>query len=138
MRIRGATRAIPRRVLVGAGLVLAVILGIAFVSTAVEAYRLRTWRDELVVEIAEMERERDTLEQELRKRDSVAWVDEQLRQAGLVPPGVVRVVAMPAQSESAAEEGPSEAESPQGAFGGGLFDNPHWEGWMNLIFGFDQ
>jgi len=115
---------------------------VAFTAKAVDAWRLRTWRDELQGEITAMQRERDALRRELDRRQTYAWVDEQLRDAGLVPEGVVSVMAVPASpaATEGAEAAPrSEVPAVPGVpvGGGGAFDNPNWEAWQQLIWGFD-
>ena len=40
-----------------------------------DAYRLRAWRDRLQVEIVAMERERAALQEELRRRQTMTWLD---------------------------------------------------------------
>ena len=108
----GSTRSHPvasHRVAIIVGASLVVWFVVAFTAKAVDAWRLRTWRDELQQEITAMQRERDTLRRELDRRQTYAWVDEQLRDAGLVPEGVVSVMAVPATP--AATEGAEAAPS---------------------------
>ncbi len=121
---------------------LALYFAVAFGARALDAYRLRAWRDRLLVEIGEMERQRDALQHEVERREGLAWVDERLRDAGLAPPGVVSVIALPATPAPTPEPAvepwatpePEEAASEEGT---ALFSNPYWEAWMGAIRGFD-
>ncbi|NLD43404.1 MAG: hypothetical protein GX657_07915 [Chloroflexi bacterium] len=123
------------------GATLALWFVIAFTSKAIDAYRLRSWRDRLAVEMQQMERERDALRAELERRQTYGWVDERLRDAGLVPDGVVGVIAVavapaPTVAAPTGVEGPAEPPARETA-SGGLFDNANWEAWQRLIWGFD-
>ena len=123
------------------GSALALWFVVAFATKAVDAYRLRAWRDRLAVDIQEMEREREALRAELERRQTYTWVDERLRDAGMVPEGVVSVIAVPVVPVPEGGAAPTEegATRPVAEWrtGGGLFDNPHWEAWQRLIWGFD-
>ncbi len=131
------------RVAIIVGSTLALWFVVAFTTKAVDAYRLRTWRDQLQGEIVAMERERDELRLELARRQTWAWVDERLRDAGMVPEGVVSVIAVPiseatpASAEAAPAEGALSAAG-DGSTGGSAFDNANWEAWQRLIWGFDS
>jgi hypothetical protein len=122
---------------------LALFFMVAFATNSVDAYRLRAWRDRLGDEIAEMERERLDLEQEVRRRQSPAWIDQVLRDSGWVPPDVVSVIAIPVQGSAPAVGGdaatstdePARAVAP--ALSGDVFDNENWRAWQGLIWGFD-
>lgn len=134
MGIARAYRITPRRIVGALAVGLTLFFVVAFGTKALDAYRLRAWRDRLQGEIAALERERDGLKEELRRRQSMAWVDEQLREAGLVPPGVVSVVAVHAGPDleatpAAPSREPAAAEPTRTA----LFDNPHWDAWWRLI-----
>jgi len=130
----------PTQVLIILGATLALFLVVAFSSKAVEAHRLRQWQAELESEIAAMERERDAVAQELERRQNVSWLDERLRQAGLVPAGVVSVIPVPVVEEPVESTmgGVSEASVDEPAERTAFFDNPRWEAWVRLIFGFDE
>ena len=130
----------PSQIAVIIGATLALYLVMAFASKAVEAHRLRRWQDELEGEIASMERERDDLVQELDRRQSVAWLDERLREAGMVPSGVVSVIAVPVADEQPATGAEVAADSigDEPVERTAFFDNPRWEAWLRLIFGFDD
>jgi len=126
------------------GSTVALLFVVAFVTRAMDAYRLRAWRDRLQVEIQDLEREREALRAELERRQTYAWVDEQLRDMGMVPEGVVSVIAIPAGPEAAAGapvgEDPAARPTPSPrtvAEEGGWFRNAHWEAWQRLIRGFD-
>jgi len=139
MGIRRKYRVTPRRVVGVLAVTLALFFAVAFATKALDAYRLRAWRDRLQVEIVEMERERAALQDELRRRQTMAWLDECLREAGLVPEGVVSVVAVPVEAGegatvAATDTGPGPAEPKRTA----PFDNPHWDAWRGLIWGLDR
>jgi hypothetical protein len=125
------------------GSTLALLFVVAFVTRAMDAYRLRAWRDRLRVEIEDLQREREALYAELERRQTYAWVDEQLRDMGMVPEGVVSVIAVPAGPEpdpgAPVGEDPAARPTPpaQEAGEGGWFRNAHWEAWQRLIWGFD-
>ena len=116
---------------------LALFFLVAFAIKSVDAYRLRSWRDQLQSEIADMERQRDELQRELERRQSASWVEQVLRDAGKLPEGVVAVVPVPltpspmptamATPEPPAPAGPDRL----------LFDNPNWTAWKGLIWEFD-
>ncbi len=118
-------------------LVLIVFFIVAFASKAVETYRLRTWLHDMEQEIAAMEREYAALTLEKQRRESDAWIDQALKEAGRVPPGVlvVRVVT----PEAAPKPEPREIvpglvpRLPEAGEIGPLFDNPNWKAWMDLI-----
>lgn len=110
---------------------------IAFATKALDAHRLRTWRDRLQGEIAAMEQERQLLEAELARRRSPAWLEEALRDAGLVGEkmvGVVLVTTTPLPQVSATPA-PVATPLPSAASPGALFANPNWEAWMRLLWG---
>ena len=116
---------------------LSLFFMISFAAESVEAYRLRQWRDQLTAELAQMERDRLALQEELARRQSPAWKAEALIGAGWLPPNEVRV----AYATEAAASVASAASEPQpqtsSAEGGVLFDNPNWSAWRQLLRGFD-
>ena len=137
---RSASRAISVAQVAGiVAFTLALFFVIAFATKSVEAYRLRSWRDRLHGEIAEMHRQRQELEEEVTRRQSMAWVDEALRDAGWVAKGVVAVMAIPA-SPVAGGEPAATSERPVAppARVDEFFDNRNWEAWRRLIWGFDD
>jgi hypothetical protein len=130
-------------------LVLIVFFVGAFASKAVETYRLRMWLSDMEQEIAAMERQRESLELELQRRESKAWIDQALKETGRVPPDVlvVRVMpsdaAAPAQAEAAALAPTRPAFSTpaldlaEDGLSGPLFGNPNWKAWMALFLNRD-
>jgi len=118
---------------------LALFFVIAFVGKSLEAYRLRRWRDSVRVEIASMVRQRDELEQQVRRRQSDAWVEEVLRDAGQISDGLVRVVAVTFTPHPvvSATPGALPAATPAPAAPPSLFQNQNWRAWQRLIWGFD-
>ena len=130
------------RVVAVVGSTLALLFVVAFTSKALDAYRLRAWRDRLQVEIQDLEREREELQAELDRRQTYAWVDERLRDMGLVPEGVVSVIPVPAapEPETIGPAGEGTSDGPSRApvrANEGFFRNAHWEAWQRLIWGFD-
>jgi hypothetical protein len=121
---------------------LALFFLVAFITKTAEAYRLRNWQAELRAEIAAMERQKQDLQAEIERRQSLAWVDGVLGEAGYLPEGVVAVIPVPASGGTAAA---GATPAPTAAAGqaepaeqaGGAFDNPNWRGWGRLIWGFD-
>jgi hypothetical protein len=122
-------------------LVLIVFFIASFASKAVETYRLRAWLYDMEQEIASMERQYAALELEKQRRESEAWIDEALKEAGLMPPDVlvVRVVAPDvAPTPPPREIVPGLAPRLPGAGEiGPLFDNPNWKAWVDLILNRD-
>lgn len=118
------------------GLILLFI--VSYTSKAIETYRLRTWRDNLIQEIQAMERQRQALVAEKERRETKAWIDQALKEAGRVPPDVLVVrVVVP-------ETTPTPATPPRGIAllpPSGVeqlrtitfFDNPNWKAWMDLL-----
>lgn len=114
----------------------------AFASKAIRTYRLRAWRDDLRVEIAEMELDRQNLLLEIERRQSLAWIDEALKETGQVPPEVLAVRLVPSDGAAPAiDTGISEVQA-----GASLtdrvqelsyFDNPNWRAWMQLLLNRD-
>ena len=125
---------------------LALFFLIAFATKSVEAYRLRNWRNRLQAEITRLERQREEMEEELRRRGSPAWIDEALRETGRVPEGVVSVLVVPesvpaqptAFSEPITGAAPGAAPGATPESTSALFDNPNWRAWGRLIWGFDE
>jgi hypothetical protein len=108
---------------------------ISFASKSVEAYRLRSWRDELRRELSQMERERAELLNEIEYRQSDDWKDQALRDSGRLPPDEIRVVPMPGDVPSLAPvaDAPDKAAAQPEPWL--LFDNPNWRAWRDLLRG---
>ncbi len=158
MTTRGPSKGITAAQLMGIlAFTLALFFVVSFGTKTVEAYRLRSWRDRLQSDIAEMERERAVLLAEIERRQSMAWVDKVLRASGYVPEGVVRVIVTHAEPttrdgaalaqaptaatpDNASEASIDAAPNPSTAVAlwSQLFDGPHWEAWHRLIWGFDE
>jgi hypothetical protein len=121
-------------------LVLILLFIVAFASKAVESYRLRTWLNDMEDEIAAMERTREALELEKERRESKAWVDEALKEAGRMPPDVLVVRLVTSEAAPAATREPPVSLAtrlPDVTQVGPLFDNPNWKAWIDLIVGRD-
>lgn len=137
MSILRGSRVNARQVLAVLACALALYFVVAFAARALDAHRLRGWRDRLVLEIAAMERERDELQQEVQRREGLAWVDERLRDSGLVPPGLVSVIPVPVTPEPTPEvvepwaTPQPEVSPPTTTF----FHNSTWDAWMRAIRG---
>ena len=121
---------------------LALFFMVAFATKVVEAYRLRNWRDQLKREIAQMELQKKELQAEIRRRQSEAWVDKVLRDAGWVPEGAERVVVVQVTPAATPQPAPTPRQRmlavPSVAEELTFFHNPHWRAWQRLIFGFDE
>jgi len=118
---------------------LALFFVVAFAGKSLDAYRLSKWRDRLQVEVAEMVRQREELEEEVRRRQSAAWAEEALRDAGQVSDDLVRVIVAtftPSPLESPTRRA-SPAATPAAAGQDALFQGEHWRAWQRLIWGFD-
>jgi hypothetical protein len=118
---------------------LALFFMVAFATKSVDAYRLRNWRDRLRTEIADLTDTRIELEEEVRRRQSVGWVEEALRDAGQLSDRTVGVVAVaatpPAVAVAAAPatgRAPASVPAPDA-----FFANAPWRAWWRLIRGFD-
>ena len=113
---------------------------VAFAAKALDAYRLRNWRERLQGEITSMKVQRAELQEELKRRQSDAWVEQMLRDAGQLPGGMVSVVAMTATPAPAEEATPTAAPTVAPVESHAAeepFNNPNWEAWRRLIWGFD-
>jgi hypothetical protein len=125
-------------------LVLIVLFVGAFASKAVESYRLGMWLHDIEQEIAAMERQREVLQLELERRQSKAWIDQALKEAGRIPPDVLAVRLATSEADDTSTGLPA-APTPRPAFrtptlaapekgrAGPLFGNPNWKAWMDLI-----
>ncbi len=137
MQSRGPfDRAWLRRVAPIALAVIGLLVVRVYVIQVVELVRLRTWREELASQNAELERQVADLSFELERRGTDAWVVEQLHAMGLVGPDEVRVravpvtaVATPAATPTNVPDGGAEQESEA------LFRNETWEAWKSLLLG---
>jgi hypothetical protein len=133
---RGPIRPITTAQIIGIlAATLALFFMVAFATKSVDAFRLRAWRDQLQGEIEAMRRQREELVEEARRRNSVAWAEEVLRDAGQVGPGMVSVIAVTATPGPTAQPTPEvtpvpvETVAPRYA----PFDNPNWDAWWRLI-----
>jgi hypothetical protein len=115
---------------------LALFFVISFGAKSLELYRLHAWHAQLEQEIAAMQREIESLKLEKQRRESLAWVDQALRETGRVPSNVIVVtvidvapvavaapVVTPVLIQDALPHIPTET----------LFRNPNWEAWQKLI-----
>ncbi|MHB1356639.1 MAG: hypothetical protein ACYCZF_11765 [Anaerolineae bacterium] len=120
---------------------LGLLFTIAFGAKVLEAYRLRNWRQRLQVEVHQLEREQAEWQFEVQRRQSSAWVEEELGSIGWVRDDQVRVVAVavtPIATSIVGSE-PTPAQSvPLDPMGDStLFGNTNWQAWRRLIGGFD-
>jgi hypothetical protein len=142
MGLRGRLRQLGAVQIVG---IVAAMLGLLFVlafgAKVLEAYRLRNWRQRLQTEVIQLEREQAEWQYEVHRRQSDAWVEQELGSIGMVREDQVSVVAvavLPIITETISSEptatdllpSDSSAES-------GLFRNSNWQAWRRLIGGFD-
>ena len=120
---------------------LGLLFVIAFGAKVLEAYRLRNWRQRLQVEVRQLEHEQAEWQYEVQRRQSKAWVEEELGRIGQVRDDQVSVVAVAATpvTTSTVSSEPAPAESIPSTFAGdtGLFRNANWRAWRRLIGGFD-
>jgi hypothetical protein len=120
---------------------LALFFLIAYANKTVETFQLARWKAHLASEVEQMERQKEDLLKELARRDAPEWPDQLLREAGYVPAGVQRVIAVPATPARAAAVAtpiPSEPSAPQSATGRTQwFHNPNWDAWKRLVMGAD-
>lgn len=111
---------------------------IAFAHKSIEAHKLGKWREDLRAEVAQMEQQRENLEKELARRDSEEWSDQILREAGWVPEGVVRVIAIPEIPQATGATEPlivSPPPTPTPDSESIWFNNPRWRAWQRLVLG---
>lgn len=115
-------------------LTLALLLIVSFAAKSVELYRLEAWRAQLGRDIAEMQRQVESLKLEKQRRESMAWVDEALRETGRVPSNIMVVTVVDATPvvAPAAASTPAQHIEPQDLVEK-LFRNPNWEAWKKLI-----
>jgi hypothetical protein len=136
-----STRPITLTQVVGVvALAVIVFFIVAFASKAISTYRLRAWRDDLRTEIASMELERQGLVLEIRRRGTTAWVDEALKETGLVPPDVISVRLVSPESGQSARDAPAQQAEPGETIaerlqGLSFFDNANWRAWLQLLQG---
>ena len=120
---------------------LGLLFIIAFGAKVLEAYRLRNWRQRLQVEVLQLEREQAEWQYDVQRRQSTAWVEEELGRIGMVCDDQVSVVAVAVSSATistvSSEPAPAELVLPKPAGDGGLFKNTNWQAWRRLIGGFD-
>lgn len=115
----------------------ALYLLLAFATKSLDAYRLRARKEELAGEVATLEQQRADLQAELDRRRTTAWLEEALRDSGLLPEGVVGVVpltATPAPATPTPLEQPTATPQPA-VERTSLFANPTWRAWRKLVWG---
>jgi len=107
-----------------------------YIKQVVELVRLRGWRDQLVSENAEIERQVAQFSFELERRRTDAWVVEQLHAMGLLAPDEVRVRAIPVTAAVPATPAPaSPARITETLESPALFRNETWRAWKALLLG---
>jgi len=117
---------------------LALFFMVAFATKSVDAYRLRNWRDQLQSELDAMKREHQELQVELQRRQSTAWVESVLRDAGQIAAGDKRVEAIGVTPSPGATPTPFPQATPAPiAPSSAWFANPNWKAWQRLLWGFD-
>jgi len=136
-RPNGPSRPItPKQVIVVVAATLALYLVVAFATKSLDAYRLRERRDELRIEVATLEQEQAVLEAELARRQTTPWLEEALRDSGLLPEGVVGVVPVTATPGTVAPTPSAQpAATEQTPVSRRPFSNPNWQAWQRLIWG---
>lgn len=117
---------------------LALFFMFSFAAKSVESYRLRTWRDELRQELADMERERDELWNELQHRQTDAWRDEALRRAGWLPRDVVGVIVVTPVAVSQTPAPPAAQATEASPEEARLLPGTYWQEWLDLLLGSAQ
>jgi hypothetical protein len=120
---------------------LGLLFLVAFGAKVLEAYRLRNWRQRLQVEVMQLERKQADWQSEVQRRQSTAWVEEELNRMGMVRDDQVSIVAVVVTSATTmtVSSGPVSVEpiSSTVAVDAGLFRNTNWRAWQRLIRGFD-
>ena len=138
MSQRGPARPISAAQILGVlAFTLALFFMVAFATKSVEAHRLLAWRDRAETEVADMERERQEIEEEMRRRRAPSWSDQVLREAGIVPDGIVSVVGVtytpnPNATHTPPPASPTPTPPPVEQASPG---NPNWSSWKRLIWG---
>jgi len=112
-------------------------LVVAFASKSLDAYRLRERRDQLADEVATLEQQRADLQAEVLRRQTTPWMEEALRDAGLLPQDVVGVVPVTATPGPAVPTPSAQPVTMPTAPAVGLapFANDNWQAWQRLIWG---
>lgn len=127
----------PKQALIVVLATLALYLLVAFASKSLDAYRLRERRDDLANEVATLEQQRADLQAELQRRQTTPWMEEALRDAGLLPEGVVGVVALTATPgpvvPTPSAQPVTTPNTPTQSYT--LFSNSNWQAWQQLIWG---
>jgi hypothetical protein len=127
----------PRQAVIAVAATLGLYLLVSFASKSMDAYRLRLRRDEMALQVATLEQQRTDLQVELARRQTTPWMEEALRDSGLLPTeavGVVLVTATPGPVAPTPSAQPV-AASAEPAVGGKLFSNLNWQAWQRLIWG---
>jgi hypothetical protein len=142
MGLRRQLRQLNTAQIVGAvAVVLGLLFVIAFGARVLEAYRLRNWRQRLQAEVLLLEREHADWQSEVQRRQSTAWVEEELSRMGMVRDDqvVVMVVAATPVTSATVSSEPTPSKSITGiqVADTGLFRNANWQAWRRLIRGFD-
>ena len=125
-----------RRVVGIIAVTLVLCFVVSLVRKAVEAYELRQWIQHLKAEVVELEQERAELLIEIQRRESSTWMDQVLREAGRLPPGVSRVYLVTTEAETATTMSTPTptpqplSEQPRDT---GLFEGENWEAWMRAL-----
>jgi len=134
-------RAISKTQVIGIlAMMLSLLFIVSFAMKSYELYRLRAWRAQLQQEIATRQREIAELQLEQERRESLAWVDQALRETGRVPPNVLVVTVLDATPAPVAPVAEAPAATPASRQEplpqlpvDAWFRNPHWEAWKKLI-----
>ena len=125
----------------GVAAALALLFVIAFGAKVLEAYRLRNWRQRLQAEVRRLEREQADWQYEVYRRQSTAWIEDELGRMGQIRDDQVSVVAVAATPVSAStvssEPAPAVFILSTAAMDSGWFRNANWRAWQRLIGGFD-
>ncbi|NLG27711.1 MAG: hypothetical protein GX557_07345 [Chloroflexi bacterium] len=134
-RQTGPVNVIQLLVVLASTVSLWLLLG--FAGKSLDAYRLRARREELAREVATLEQERSDLQAELVRRQTTPWLEEALRDSGMLPDDVVAVLPLtatpapatptPSVEPTATPTAPVESSH--------MFANPVWRSWRRLIWG---
>jgi len=114
--------------------IVALLVVRMYVRQVIELVRLRSWQSQLVSENAEIERDVAQLSFELERRDTEAWVVEQLHAMGLLAPEEVRVRAIPVTAAvPVTPTPPSPSRVSEVIEGTAFFRNETWNAWKALL-----
>jgi hypothetical protein len=116
--------------------IVALLVVRMYVRQVIELVRLQSWQSQLVSENAEIERDVAQLSFELERRDTEAWVVEQLHAMGLLAPDEVRVRAIPVTAAvPVTPTPPSSSRVSEVIESTALFRNEIWNAWKALLLG---